>query len=402
MANQLENSPSHYGFGVKAAVISIIIVQFTQALATPALANIQMAFPDVAKEIIQQVNALPTLFMVVSSLLCGQLCIRIGYRKVAWITILLSLLGGVMPAFHNNSIYAILFWRAIFGLGYGLAFSLCVASIGALWSGSEQRKMLGIMTGTGAFCAMFYSTTGGYLAGIDWRYVFYGYFIIIPFGALIIAKLPEPPKLTAPKTNSGTPTEKGNLGLYVVFFSILAGLAVGMITSFMTNVAMVIIGSGMGEPKQVGFTMTLFSLGMAVGAFSYHAAKNFVKKYMVAVLILAFGIAILVMSKTNSIVLFTVIAVIYGACFGMINPEWERISMSVVASPTRTADGASVFVALQGIGQFAGPFLLAGIAGVVGFTGLYYQWNVVWPCLIVSGVVLGVKAYIKKGQEVLS
>lgn len=395
MENQMQVEKSPYGFWAKFAVISLIIIQFSQALASPALASIQATFSNVDTTLIQQIIALPTLLMIVSSLFCGQICARIGYRKTSYIAIALALLGGVMPAIMNGSIPVILFWRALFGLGYGLVFSLCIAAIGALWKGREQTTMYGVMTGVGALCAMGYSTAAGILAAMDWRYVFWAYLIIIPFALVIIAKLPEPPKEEVAKTASKE-AKTGKLGSAIVIFAILAALSVAFTTSFMTNVAMVIMGTGMGQPQDIGFTMTLFSLGMAIGAFIYSLLKKFTKRFILAILFILFGACMAFMSNTTSLAMFTAAATVYGALFGIVNPEYEKISVNLVAHPSRCADGASLFVALQGVGQFVGPFLCAGIAAIFGLAGVYYQWAIAWPIMLVGGIILFIVALINK------
>ncbi|NLP44554.1 MAG: MFS transporter [Peptococcaceae bacterium] len=401
MENQstLGNQPvQKYSLGAKIAAVALIVIQFTQALASPALASIQAAFPNVDTTIIQQIIALPTMLMVFSSMFCGRLIAAIGYRKTSYIAIVLSLVGGFMPAIIHSSIWVILFWRAIFGLGYGLTFALCVAVIGAAWVGQEQRILMGAKTGIGALCAMGYSTISGYLAQMSWEYVFYAYLIIIPLGLIIVAWLPEPPR-PQPKKKTATDVPESKLagfGSFYFMFVILACISVAFTAAFMNNSAMIVVGTGMGEPKNVGFVMTIFSLGMGLGGLSYAIVKKIMKRFMLTYLFLVFGINMWIMCTTDSLAVFTINAFIHGFLFGGINPEYEFIAINSVKSRSRMEDGVAIYVALQGIGQFIGPFLCAGLAVLFGLTGVYYQLNATWPILLASGIVLLIIGIMKK------
>ena len=164
----------------------------------------------------------------------------------------------------------------------------------------------------------------------------------------------------------------------------------------MNNSAMIVVGTGMGEPKNVGFVMTIFSLGMGLGGLSYAIVKKIMKRFMLTYLFLVFGINMWIMCTTDSLAVFTINAFIHGFLFGGINPEYEFIAINSVKSRSRMEDGVAIYVALQGIGQFIGPFLCAGLAVLFGLTGVYYQLNATWPILLASGIVLLIIGIMKK------
>lgn len=391
-----------YGFWAKAAVISLIIIQFTQAFASPALASIQASFPNVDPTIIQQIIALPTMLMVVSAIFCGRLCAKIGYRKSSYIAIVLALLGGVMPAVMHDSIGVILFWRAIFGLGYGLVFALCISSINVLWSGKEQKMMMGLETFCGAACAMGYSYLSGVLAGINWVYVFWSYLIIVPFALIIIAFLPEPPKEKLAVPLIKTDAVKGGFGNFYWMFIILAAVSVIFTAAFMNNVAMVIMGNGIGTPPDIGLTMTFFSLFFSIGGLLYVPLRKAIGRFMIPILLVIFGIDTILMTKTVSLSYFIVLASVYGALFSMLNCEYNVMSGTTVRSRARIGDGVSIYIAGQGVGQFLGPFVCAGIAGFLGFVGPNYQLMVSGPVMLAGGIILLIVVFIKKGDPTIT
>jgi MFS family permease len=228
-----------------------------------------------------------------------RLCAAIGYRKSSYIAIVMALLGGVMPAIMHATIGQILFWRAIFGLGYGLVFALCISSINVLWSGQEQKMMIGLETFIGAACAMGYSALSGYLAGINWVYVFWSYLIIVPFAIIIIAFLPEPPKekLAVPLVKEEK--VKGGFGGFYFMFIILAMISVVFTAAFMNNVAMVIMGNGLGEPKDIGFAMMFFSMLFSIAGLLYVPFRKVVGRFILPILLILFGLDTILMILTN-------------------------------------------------------------------------------------------------------
>lgn len=391
-----------YGFLAKLAVVSLMIIQFTQAFASPALASIQASFPNVDTTIIQQIVALPTMLMVISSIFCGRLCAAIGYRRSSYIAIVLALLGGVMPAVMHGSVATILFWRGVFGLGYGLVFTLSVSLVNILWSGKEQKMMIGMTLFAGAACAMGYSTLSGYFAGINWVYVFWSYLVIVPFAIIIIAFLPEPPKEKRTFPVVKEERVKGGFGGFYWVFIILALISVAFTASFMNNVAMVIMGNGIGKPTDIGLTMTFFSLFLSLAGLIYGPMRKVVGRFLIPILLIIFGIDTILMTKTLNLTLFIVLASVYGAVFSLINCEYNMMSGTTVRSRARIGDGASLYIAGQGVGQFIGPFVCAGLAGLIGFTGPNYQLNVSGPVMLAAGIVLLIIVFIKKGDPTIT
>lgn len=395
-----------YGAAVKFAVLTLILVQNTQAMCSPTLAAIAAAFPDADTTVVQMVNTIPAIVMIVSSAMCGPLTRKMGYKWAGLLGMAFALVGGMLPAIYHPSIGAVVVERAIFGIGYGMVFAMAIAACGDFWRGKETTTMVGLVTAFAGVGGILYSLIAGWLSDISWTAPYWFYAIIIVWALYYTIFMPHYSELS--KGSSAVSAEEGRkakfsfagFGSKYWVFLIVAAFCIGTMTVFINNAAICIVGMELGTGATVGLVMTGFSIGLMLGGLLYIPVYRTLKRAALPCWLLLYGIMLFITMSFPSLPMFFACAFLCGIAFGTINATWSDMANKKVLDPHRSADGSSFYVATQGIGQFVAPFWLAGFAAMAGLTSsnLFYQWYPAIAILIGSGVVLFVMALVKKNK----
>lgn len=377
-------SQTQYGIITKASVLSVALLLYTTSMTTPGIALIAKAFPDVSADVVKQIAALPSLMGILGSLLTGQLVRFMNKKTILYIAMTLQFFGGILPAFYGDMTF-ILTCRSVFGIGYGMIFPISASLIADLFEGRERDGLMGYKGAVGAAAGVVFQMLGGYLALISWRYVFLGFLLVIPIFLFILLKLPEPEKKPAPVASTGE--SQGGLSALTWIISILnVGFNIFQF-SFMTNVAIVMAEGKIGNAAQAGMVLTVFTIGAFFAGLLYGKISQIFKKYAVALAVGLIGAAFALFINADTYILFLIAGLIFGLGFGIYNPE---VTLRVIGSAHKSAAtlAVSVYVAMQGVGQFLSPIALGYVRKAAGLAGARADWYVAAPTLLVACVAL--------------
>lgn len=382
-----------YGTFMKVGILAIMAVQFEMALTTPALGAIAQAFPDVSPNLVKQIASLPYLITIFAAPLSTVVERLRGTKFALTLGMVLIFIGGILPGFFGD-IYFILICRMIFGFGYGFLFSLGPTLVNRLFEGREKEYMLGYQGGVGALTGIIYGLLGGFLAGIFWRYAFWGFFIMIPLMILILVAVPDMPGETVEKTSA-----KGSLTGKTWRLIVLSILAYILLFSWISNTAIVIELEKVGTPAQAGLAMSVFSVGISIGGFSFGKLSEILKKYHTAFCVILFGISIMIAYYATSMTMFFISGILYGIAFGNFG---GRLYLLAVETTTNKSLAISSMVSASCLGQFLSPILLGVITSIFGLAGQRAPWLVSWPLLLVAGIVLLISVVVSKEEKSIS
>jgi EmrB/QacA subfamily drug resistance transporter len=127
------------------------------------------------------------LAQTVSMPIFGKLSDLYGRRRFFILGLLIFMVGSVLSGL-SQTIYQLIVFRAIQGVGSGAFFPVAVAVIGVVFPPSMRGKVQGIFASVFGIAAVVGPSIGSYLVeAIDWRWIFY---INLPLGvasALLIA-----------------------------------------------------------------------------------------------------------------------------------------------------------------------------------------------------------------------
>ncbi|MDD2717367.1 MAG: MFS transporter [Candidatus Wallbacteria bacterium] len=216
---------------LKPTILSIsLLTIMASAAISPALAKISSAFPDVDQTTIKLCLTLPSLFMIPFSLMSGWLVSRIS-KKVVLLTGLAVYLTGGIAGGLSGSIYQLLFWRALLGVGVGLIMPLSVTFISDFFEGEARTKMMGLSGSVNQLGGMLFSLAAGALVAISWRATFGVYGLAFVTMGFALLWLPDsPPKAAGSAASGKLPAEVFGLAamgtlMMIIYFVIPTDIA---------------------------------------------------------------------------------------------------------------------------------------------------------------------------------
>ena len=348
-----------YGLTVKVSVASLLFVQMTQAFANSSLSGIMTDFPDASATAAQTVINIATLIMIVSALVAPAMAKKMGYKTAGLLAMVLALVGGVAPAFFHPSIEVIIFERAIFGIGYGMVYALDIAACGEFWRGKETTSMVGVAIFSAGLAGIAYNLLSAALAPYGWEFIYYGYFIIVPFMAFYAVFMPQHSDLPVDEALTGGKARFSFAGLGSKFWVFIVCMALGIAAAaaFMNNISMIVVVTGIDTTgAAVGIIMTGFGAGLMVGGAIYPIAYRLLKRAAMPVFLLIDAVCFLAIMANTYYMTLIVCATIIGVVFGFLNAAWGDMANKKAADyPAASSSGASVFIAASGLAQFLSP-----------------------------------------------
>ncbi len=373
-------------------VLAITSLVFGTRAITPALADIAKAFPEKSRETIQMIVALPPLFIMFSTLICGYLSRRFRKKPLVLTGMILYGIGGLMPAFFGDLTF-ILLMMAVLGAGNGFLIPLSQSLVADYFEGSDRDVFMGYRSSNASIFSMIFSLLGGSLCAIYWRLTFLSFLMVVPMLFVVLLKMPpgESPKMVVQGNERATLT--GRMWFYVAMYFLfnIAGISIA------TNAAFVMSGCGIAT-GMIGIIMTISSAGsILAGILLGQVVKIFKHRTIVLALgFLAAGFTLLVYVHTPA--MFTAAMALFGFGFGTFIPTMVlKIIGSVPKAATTLA--LSILTCALGIGQFVSPVFYRFVNGMLGLTGPRASWTVAAACFSATFVTaLAVTARSPKAQ----
>ena len=382
---------------LKAAVLSISLLLLAATAVSPAIANISAAFKQVSTQTIMLLVALPSMTMVLASLVFSKLSEFMGRRALVHVALLLFLVGGITPYFMND-MTMILVMRAILGLSLGLIFPLSLVLISDFFEGGERATIMGLQSVCVNVGGILFSLLGGLLCVADWHNTFLAYAIGFLVLIFVYFYLPEPSK-TQVTVNQGEAATKTPLPGRVYFIESVVFLYNLLIFVFFTNVAIQVVGENMGNAASAGFALTLFTGGGLVGGLLFGKAMQRLKNYTIAVGWLLTGAGMALIAGTHDFTLLLVGCFIGGIGFSTTCPAFF-VTLSILSPPARVAFSIALASALSGIGQFVAPFVLEAVAGQFGQGPGRFPLLVSAVAFVAVGLLLLLQNYLQTPRPV--
>lgn len=148
------------------------------------------------------------------------------------------------------------------------------------------------------------------------------------------------------------------------------------------------------EVEHIGLFFTVYALTLMVSrpVFGKLADRlGFDKVVIPGILLVLF--TMLLLSQANSLFLFLIAAVIYGAGFGAVHPSLQAMVVQPIPPNRRGAANATFFSAFD-LGIGAGSFLWGAVSQWVGYSQMY-----LWASLPAA---LGLLIYLRFGRRIRS
>ncbi|MDR1088502.1 MAG: MFS transporter [Coriobacteriales bacterium] len=159
-----------YGFGVKVAVLMLIIVQYTMTMTTQITTNIMNYSLSLGEQfgyLYNQTDAIVYSLALVSGLATTFLLKKFSKKTVAVSGAVIMGFFGFLPFFTGPIGYlGVLIPRACVGLGVGIIFPFAASYAVDLFKGGKESWMLGMRSVVGACAGFFFMNASAFIANL--------------------------------------------------------------------------------------------------------------------------------------------------------------------------------------------------------------------------------------------
>ena len=254
----------------KIAILSIsLLTIMSSAAISPALSYIGEYFDDASELLVKMVISIPALFIIPVTLITGRLILYFKKKHLLYAGLFLYLIGGLGGALPN-SIYLLLVFRSIMGIGIGILLPLTRGIIADLFTGSDRVKMMGYSTAVNNLGGIVATVLAGILTIYSWRYPFLVY--ILAFVVLILVYFYLPDQEIPSKETKKTHINKNvwligisHFVMILIFYAVPSGLG------YYINEL------GYGTGLTTGLLISLVSLGSFIFGIFFHYIKTWLK-----------------------------------------------------------------------------------------------------------------------------
>lgn len=357
-----------------AAVMAIFFIVMGIGTITPAIANIAAAYPDIAFTTIILANTLPSLFIIPSSLIAGAVAgSKIKYKTLALTGLALFIIGGMAPAFFNESFNTVLIFRAIFGIGLGVISPLGNALIMGFYEGQERATMLGAGSFVMNLGGIVLQFLGGAFAGVSWELCFIAHFPAIISFFIVLLYLKEPQAVKS-KALGGKAVSKEKMPVSVWVISSIFGLTLMLIYPMLVNMSSILSEvKQIGGPTSSAVVLSMYTVGGAVSGILFGKLYEKTKRFIIPFMFVggALGVGIIILG--NSLLMVTAGVFIVGLTYLMSMP-FTAMLLGMYAPPTQSAMAMSVMMAVMNAFAFISTYWIGLTGSLTGdiFMGPLY------------------------------
>jgi MFS family permease len=376
----------------KPAILSIsLLTVMTNASVAPILGLISQSFPTAGQTLVTQVLTIPSLVMIVFSIISGQL-VKVIPKKVVLALGLCIYLAGAAFSAASDSIAELIVFRALTGAGGGLIVPLASSLITDFYNGKERAKMIGYSSFTSYAGAAFAPLLAGWVAGEKWQNAFYIYFVAL--AVLVFTMLFVPFKPTQQKSAGHSPLK---LNLPVLFMA-FAGCAVYVIFYLMpSDVSFLIqkIEGGNATYAAALLAIEVIAAALAGVLFSQYTRKLNGRAFPLGFGLMAVGFFLIFVSSAFSLILVGMIIIGFG--IGTLRPLIILRTSQVTAPGSMTSAFALVNSGFS-LGQFISPFFYFAITSIFTIQDPSQNYLIAASIMLAAGVlsVVGLSSRAKR------
>ncbi len=327
--------------------ISLLIIMSSSAI-SPALPYIGEYFSDSSELMIKMVISLPAIFIIPVTLITGRLIFYIKRKHLLYIGLSLYIIGGLGGALQN-SIYFLLAFRALMGIGIGVLIPLTRGVIADLFTGKERVKMMGYSSAVNNLGGIIATVLAGLLTVYGWRYPFLVYILAFVVLILVILYLPNqdiPSKETHKIHINRNVWILGftHYMMILTFFAVPAGLGYFISTN------------NFGGGFVTGLLISLVSLLSFILGMVFHYLNSFLKGGTVLSGLILLTLGMLGIGLSTSLLELTISLVFVGFGMGII-PPMIYLQTSLVSSKNDVTLSLAIVSIFSFLGQFSSPLI---------------------------------------------
>jgi predicted MFS family arabinose efflux permease len=329
-----------------------------------AIQTIADAFPEVSYNTVVMVSTLPSLTMIVSSLIAGLVAgKKIRLKTHMLISACVLLFTGALPAVMND-FTLILVSRAVFGLALGLMTPVGNLYIFRLLKPDDRPAFVGFSLASMCVASILSTLLAGFLSAISWRYAFGITLIgVIPliFAGIV---LPNPPK------SDGADAAKAGKGAMrlprqCIPFFVLSFVFPMLLNPITVNLSSVLHNAQLGDSATTSLALSVQTASGVVSGILFGLITRKLGNAMMPLIFIFCSVGIFLLFMADGLALVFLGSALCGA--------WGMSLMPTVISEANrivSADDIGLFSSYYHASGHLGNFAIPGFMTLLATAGL--------------------------------
>jgi MFS family permease len=320
----------------------------------------------------------------------GVIADRFGRRPLLLWSMAFYGAGGLVPFFIDN------FWAVVAGrfvIGFGEAGVLTVVNtlLADYFEEKARHRWLMIQGVVGSVLGTVTIASSGFLAAQGWQYPFLVYGIAIPILLASLAFLFEPEPR---RRQAGSAQAAATPFPYAIAFMV-TGVTVLLSTIYyvqVINFSVLLKDLGVGDPKSIGLSMALPSIGVPLGAILFKMTTRFGAGTQIFLVFLGYAIGLSGIGLAPDYKVALAFAFVQQLANGLIVPAliaWAQSKFSFEHRGRGMGWWASSFF----VAQFLSPAVVNVMRGAVGnLQGAFLAFGLIAAACAVGACLLHYRA----------
>lgn len=336
---------------------------------------------------VPMVLTIPSLCIALFAPLTGLIADKWGRRPLLLVALVGFSFLGLLPMMLDN-LYAIIASRFVVGIAEAAILTVCNALMGDYFAGEERQKWLGMQSTVGPVFASALILAGGALGTWSWRGPFALYslgLVVLLFAALTLW---EPTSCREPVQAQAIATLERVSFPWVAAAYVGAGTIGVAILYYVQAVQLGRIFAALGatNPMRNGIVITVASVGVVIGGWSYQRLARFSVRGMLGIILIAYGVGYLGLSQSSSYLMGLPFAVIAQYGNGLAIPTLINWALTKYGYEHR-GRGMGLWGSCFFVSQFLSP---PTVLAVQHFSGTFLKAVGVLGgvCLIIAAILM--------------
>lgn len=387
--------------GIKAAILTISVVQMGTNAISPILADIAAAFPQAGSSSIQLLMTFPSLFVIAFSLLAASLARRVPKKWIAAAGCGLFCLSGVLSFLFHGALPLLFAWAAMMGVGIGLVVPMATSLVNDCFNGPQQAQMMGWQSSAANVGAMMMTFLGGLLAAVHWSCNYLVYLIALPGLLLAALCLPAAAERQDAALPEDAPRQAGFLSLLgrrpILVGCLLSAAVTMLFNTAPTNLSMFVTEKGIGSAAQAGTATTLLLLSGTVGGLCYGWLSARLGRY---VMVFGFGMLALgqlVCSFAPSMAVVYLGCLLCGCAISTVMPA-VMLHMAAHSGGNPAATSALAMSA-SNLGGFCSPAITVAAQAVTGGASVSARFVLSAACGLLAALLTALMVHAENRSK---
>lgn len=350
---------------LKAALLSLALLAImTGAPIAPILGEVAKEFPEASATAVQMVLTLPSIFIMVVSILTGQLAVKVPKRSLLFTGLTLFVVGGTAGVFAPT-ITLLLITRSLLGVGVGMIAPLATSLIADFFTGEERAQMVGYSQSARTVIGILVGPLVGAIAAVNWRIVFWIYLLGAVIIIITVFFIPEPPQ----DEKKAHQTKAARLPRAVWLFAIFMMLHRLAFFVVPANLSVFVEENGWGRAELSGWAISAITLASFFASMFFAPIYKVIQRWLgmlsLATMAIGFGVLLLADGIIGLMISMLLLGVGQGFLFPLL------LFQTAQASPAETRTLAIALVSsMRFLAQFIVPYVFSGLGWLFDTTAI--------------------------------